>query len=319
MIVFDRKSKELTLPKSLGNVAVDVASGTTDAITRDELRETVSRANERTLAAAERYAAEQAGGAVSLANAYTDGVVAESAESTLDQAKDYTDSAITLTDYDYVLDAGPNADDTNKFLQWASQFDEDDLKKIRVFHRMRVLRYDNGNLSQGWMYLQGVDATYMNNDRIYVSRLNFTANQAPSWDERAYDLNTFVNSAQTEEIIDSDYIYLTGGTNVNYWTVTRQSIEYLRSRVEALSVPDSITGQKYHKLHAFLLIDGVWYDFRPVYVSANLDRIYFQCITLTETTLRVEDNKLTVMYFTLWQNATSLPEGTIKTRQISMS
>lgn len=108
MIIFDRKSKDLEIPKSLGNVAVDVASGTTDAITRDELRETVSRANERTLAAAERYAAEEARGAVSVANAYTDGVVAESSAATLDQAKDYTDSAITLTDDVFYLSGYTN-------------------------------------------------------------------------------------------------------------------------------------------------------------------------------------------------------------------
>ena len=274
MIIFDRKSKDLEIPKSLGNVAVDVASGTTDAITRDELRETVSRANERTLAAAERYAAEQAGGAVSLANAYTDGVVAASAESTLYQAKDYTDSAITLTDYDYVLDAGPNADDTNKFLQWASQFDEDDLKKIRVFHRMRVLRYDNANLSQGWMYLQGVDATYMNNDRIYVSRLNFTANQAPSWDERAYDLNTFVTSAQTDErfnVVTHAYMQI--------WDTNIESVNLVFYRVRAL-IEEAGGWNMYNqseigRMHVYFRHDGLLRDFRIAKAEENEITLYW--------------------------------------------
>lgn len=187
MIIFDRKSKDLEIPKSLGNVAVDVASGTTDAITRDELRETVSRANERTLAAAERYAAEEARGAVSVANAYTDGVVAESSAATLDQAKDYTDSAITLTDYDYILRTNANGDDANKFLQWASKFDEDGMRKIRVLHKARVLQWQNGNANG--MILQGVDTTYMFPDRIYLCKVTLYPNTY-QWDEKEYDLSS---------------------------------------------------------------------------------------------------------------------------------
>lgn len=307
MIVFDRKSKELTLPKSLGNVAVDVASGTTDAITRDELRETVSRANERTLAAAERYAAEQAGGAVSLANAYTDGVVAESAESTLDQAKDYTDSAITLTDYDYVLRTGANAGDVNEFLQWASQFDEDDLKKIRVFYRMRVLRYDNGNPSQGWLSVQGVDATYMHNNRIYVSRLGFTANQAPSWDERAFDLDTFMTSAQTKEIAEENIVYLSGYTN--YWDVGVQAVNALFNKVDAMGGQQRNT-LTFQKLRVFIACDGqgAQYEFHPIYMDNNSKKIYLYWTGVTFDDIYGGRNLIRARYLTLTWN-TPISQG----------
>lgn len=288
MIIFDKKVKDLEIPKGLGNISVDIASGNTDSISEVKVQDMIDDSQakqdtdwERTIrqerAATDNAIAAAAAEALHDAEDYTDSGVSYAIET----ANAYTDSAITLTEYDYVLRSAANAGDVNAFLQWASQFDENDLKKIRVFYKMRVLRFENANLSQGWMSLQGVDATYMHNNRIYVSRLGFTADQAPSWDERAFDLNTFVNSAQTEEIIESaeEKFNVVTHAYMQIWDTNIESVNLVFYRVRALIEEaggwNMYSQSEVGRMHVYFRHDGLLRDFRIAKAEENEITLYW--------------------------------------------
>lgn len=82
MIIYSKKTKDLNIPKGLGNVAVDVMSGTTDTISRDEAISLVRTGDLRTLSQSKAYTDQKA----AAANARID--------STADSLRRYTDNAM---------------------------------------------------------------------------------------------------------------------------------------------------------------------------------------------------------------------------------
>ena len=77
MIIFNKKQKEINVPKGLGNVSVAITSGNTDTINEEKVREIVRDAASETLADSK---------------AYTDSAVTEASQSTLRSAQQYADT-----------------------------------------------------------------------------------------------------------------------------------------------------------------------------------------------------------------------------------
>lgn len=273
MIVFNKNAKELNIPRGLGNVAVDITSGSTDTIMLREV---------------ERMINEAVGRTVRESNEYTDAKYV--------QAKAYTDSAATKVDYNYVLDSFPNADDANRFFEWLDKFDEADYPKLRILHVLGVFQWQYGRKGSDLMF-QAVDTTYMFFGKIYLRTLQMARGRVPSMTEREYDMNDFLNSAQTQEIAVS----AVASADTTVWLNNGYALSSTTAE-EVNAVLDKLASKNQSRYNAasmrvFIRMDdrGDAYEFHPVSVAGLPDSVRLWCICMKEGDVRLANDQITVM------------------------
>lgn len=273
MIIYSKKTKDLNIPKGLGNVAVDVMSGTTDTIGRDEAVSLINTGDLRTLAQAKAYADQKAASGI----AYTDRKAAEAERRAVSSAKTYTDQ--NLSDIDrrmtdivmketsgqtltYNLTPSSTTEEREVVLgasygwndRWKSMrvtypgYGDDYYSEVDVYHLSDHPGADPFNAT---LHLHA--ETYSNTDgKLHLKHAELNASAFTVTSDFAIDPNEAIES-----------IWLTGYTM--YWDTAVESINALFDRVDEL-YDGAQGGSRFYKLRVFIAMGGYgdYVCFHPV-------------------------------------------------------
>lgn len=276
MIIYSKKTKDLNIPRGLGNVAVDVMSGTTDTIGRDEAISLINAGDLSTLSQAKAYTDQKAASG----RTYTNNAVAAGVAS----AKTYTDDAVNgevLRIYGIINEETSAM--TRTFNLSASSTTQERLAILNTAYEERD--------DQKW---KGIRVTYQPDGQPYpdVYHLSNTVQTNPQGetlnmaavsynDGKVYLKNASLNySAFTlgsETVIDTneclEAFWLTGYTQ--YWDTAVEAINALFDRVDELYYGGSDTRNRFYKLRVFIAMNGEYVEFHPMrYANGKLILTY---------------------------------------------
>lgn len=291
MIIYSKKTKDLNIPKGLGNVAVDVMSGTTDTISRDEAVSLINSGDIRTLSQSKAYTDQKAAAANARIDStadslrrYTDNAVAAGVAS----ANTYTNTAVdnqllrlyeiineatsaqTMT---YNLTASSTTEEREEVLtssygwneRWRSMqvtypgYGTDLYSEVDVY---RLSDHPGQDPLHATLHLHA--ETYSNTDgKFHLKHAKLNASAFTVTSDFVIDPNEAIES-----------IWLTGYTM--YWDTDVNAINALFDRVDELC-GENIGDNRFYKLRVFIAMGGYgdYVCFHPVsYSNGTLSLSY---------------------------------------------